>query len=270
LQAAYRCPCSRFAVQPHGIIAISRAGQTVDVSLRHGFPKGRTRRSGRPTAALIALSLIVAFILAGIGTRWALISYRESMMLTGLTGNPEPVRLAVAGERLAIPANMIRYAKTRTGGPVERVELVLHWPTLSGYSDEHGADFADGFPKAPIILGAVAAPDSLLDSTGRLDEVYARFFTGNALPGPAGLVGRKLAADSGYSGEVIYFAANTPRPFVARCLLKETDEIPSTCLREFRFGRGLSMLYRFRRSLLADWKEMDTGLRALADGFLVR
>jgi hypothetical protein len=243
----------------------------VDVSLRH-----KPRRIGARLPSNIwsrPLVLIGAAIVLPVALGllfWAAITgYRESLALTGLTSDPTPVELAIGTERLAIPANMIRYARTRRGGPVERADLALLWPGLEGYSDLLAESFKDSSPSAPIVYATVAARDSPLDSTARLDSVYARFFVGKALPGPSGLVGRQLDAGSGYEGEVVYFAPADPRPFVARCLAESTPDVPPTCLRDVNFGRSLSLLYRFNRDLLGDWRALDTGVQKLAARFLL-
>ena len=251
----------------------------VDVSLRDSGNRLRAllrslvrallgTRWGPP--AMIAAATIAVVVAAGTAFHFALDGYRDRMALTGLTADPAPVRLVIAGERLSIPANTLRLAATRRGGPVERVELALHWPTLSGYTAELADDFASDVPSAPIIFASIAPRETLLDATGRLDALYTHFFAGAAVPGPAGLVGRRLSAESGYRGEVIYFAAGVPRPFVARCPADTTPEVPATCIRDVNFGRGLSLLYRFNRDLLGEWQALDTNLRAFAEDSLVR
>lgn len=246
----------------------------VDVPLRHRFARdhGAARRPwhrgwARPLAGVGAALVIVA-IVGGL-LHMAIDLYRERMTLTGLTDDPRPVVLTIAGDTLSIPANMIRFAGTRRGGAVERADLTLHWPTLEGYSEPLAEAFKDGSPMAPIVFASIAARDSPLDSTARLGDVYARFFTDRPIGGPSGLVGRRLAAESGYSGEVVFFDPVAARPFVARCLEAATPEVPATCLRDVDFGRGLSLLYRFNRVLLPEWRALDTGLRDIAAGFLV-
>src|SRR5262249_41238411 len=101
-------------------------------------------------------------------------------------------------------------------------------------------------------------------------SVYGQFFEGPPISGPEGLVGRALTADSGYRGEVIYYAPKRALPFVARCLAEATPEIPATCLRDVNIGKGLSMLYRFNQAHLGDWRQMDDALRRLVEGFLAR
>jgi hypothetical protein len=211
----------------------------------------------------------LALLAAGIGglgyaARWGLDAYRASLTLTGLTANPMPVSLTVAGERLVIPGNMIRDPAVRVGGPVKQADLVLHWPTLDGYTTVLADDFIDGSPAAPLVYATVAQRSVALDAPTRLRDVYARYFVGDALSVPVGLTARRLSLDSGYDGDIVYFGPDGPDQFVARCLAEATAETPATCLRDINFGQNLTLLYRFNRDLIGDWQALDTGMRALA------
>jgi hypothetical protein len=174
------------------------------------------------------------------------------------------VTLLVAGESVAIPANMLRFADQRRGGAVEHADLVLHWPTLEGYSEALAADFMDGSPAAPIVYATLARRDTPLDAAERLEAVYRRFFVGEPLPAPTGLTARRLDGDSGFVGEIVYYGPEENGPFVARCLAQSTPEVPATCLRDIPVGRTLSLLYRFNRDLIGDWRALDTGMAAVA------
>ncbi len=220
----------------------------------------------RRPAALAALGIFVVAAIA-YGVSNAIEAYHDRIALHGLDGKPSPVRLIVAGEPMVIPANMIRLRSERRGGAVDQVDLVLHWPTLEGFSDELAPDFKDASPAAPLIFVTISARENDLDSTARLDTIYSRFFDGPELAGPAGLAGRALAEDSAYHGEIVYYAPQGEAPFVSRCLAKETPEIPATCIRDVNIGQGLSMLYRFNRAYLADWRAMDGRLGRLVAQF---
>ena len=244
----------------------------VNVPFGHRHHHRRAIAGARPRSAWpVPIAVAGLTIAAVVGLGWlfhaAIAAYHARMTLTGLVADPRPVDLTIAGEQLAIPANMIRFAAARAGGAVDRVDLVLHWPALDGYSERLAEAFKDGSPSAPIIYATIARRDRL-DDAARLDHVYQRFFVGDPVAGPAGLVGRRLSEDSGYGREIVYFMPDGPRPFVARCPTISTPEMPPTCLRDVNLGRGLTLVYRFHNDLLAAWRALDTGIRALAMGFL--
>jgi hypothetical protein len=197
----------------------------------------------------------------------ALRAYHDGVALTGKNSDSAPVTVLVAGETLAIPANMIRFPSARRDGAVDGVELLLQWPGLEGYSDQHADAFRDGSTLAPLVYATIVPRDNPLDMDERLATLYREFFVGEPIKGPSGLIGRQMKDDSGYRGEEIYYAQRGPTKFVARCIAKATAEVPATCIRDVNIGTGLTMLYRFDRFYLGDWQAMDKALRALAAGF---
>lgn len=222
----------------------------------------------RPGAAIAIVTLALVALVIGVNAM--IENYRDRIALRGYDGKPSPIALMVAGEALTIPANMIRFRAERRGGTVDQVDLLLHWPSLEGFSEGFADAFKDTSPEAPLVFVTISARSTELDATARLHSVYERFFEGPALSGPAGLTGRALASDSGYGGEVVYFTPNRAQPLVTRCLAEATTEIPATCLRDVNIGKGLTMLYRFNRARLGDFAAMDTALRNLVAGFLAR
>lgn len=224
----------------------------------------RARRSGwiRPSA-YAGLGLLAVGILAW-GVAYSVRAYHDRIALSGTISDSAPVTLFIAGETLAIPANMIRFPNARQGGAVDGVELLLHWPGLEGYSDDHADAFRDGSALAPLVYVTIVPRDNPLDADGRLAALYERFFIGEPIEGPTGLIGRQMKDDSGYRGEEIYYAPKGPVRFTARCIAQATAEVPATCIRDINFGAGLTMLYRFNRFYLGDWRSMDEALKALA------
>lgn len=246
----------------------------VDVSLRHkSRPADETRTSAvharaapeRATgyhslAPWIFIGVVALALVAG-----ALVYFRGLQQgALDLVTDTTPVSLEVAGHRFEVPANMLRSGALRRGGRADTIDLALHWPDLAGYSDATANDFASGDPRAPIVYVTISKQLAPLDATARLDTVYARFFTGKAVAGAAGLVGRTLSPDSGFEGEVIYFFPSAPQPFVARCPATATAEVPATCLRDINIGTDLTILFRFDRNLLAQWQLLEAGIRRLA------
>lgn len=250
-----------------------------DVPLRHtsghsnppaGTRPGRGLRPLRPRLRVrfVAATVVIAIVALGFGLKTALDSWQASAILSGLTEDPARVALSIAGESLSISANAMRAANARRGGAVEQVDLILHWPSMQGYAPELADEFNTG--ASSLMYATIAPRTSPVDSTARLETVYARFFVGKAFAGPAGLVGRQLAEDSGYRGEIVFFDPANRTPFVARCPVEWTDEMPATCIRDVDIGRGLSLLYRFDGTLLTEWAALDAAMRAFATRALAR
>ncbi len=178
-------------------------------------------------------------------------------------GRPEtsttPVRIELGGRPLAVPANAIRFADQRVAGPQTRVDLALSWPELEGRSEATAGRF-DTPDYAPDIVHLTLQPRrDAWDSATRLAAVYARFFIGDPLDGPAGLQGRRLSPKSGYADEIVYLEPGAVRPFVARCFPLTVGEPPKMCLHDVVHG-SLLVTLRFPVALLGKWREIDDAL----------
>ncbi len=147
------------------------------------LPRRRPRHWKHP-GVLIGIAVLV-LAGTGFGVNDAIERYHDRIALRGLNGKPSPVSLIVAGEPMVIPANMIRFRAERRGGPVDQVDLIFQWPSLDGFSDERADDFRDPSPTAPLIYVTISARENSLDSSARIDSIYARFFEGPEIPGPA-------------------------------------------------------------------------------------
>jgi hypothetical protein len=223
-------------------------------------------------ARRLGLYVLVAAAIAGVaGVAWtvndAIGRHHDRIALKGLNGKPLPVAVTVGNASLVIPANLIRSPTDRRGGLVTAMDLLVHWPTLDGFSEERAEVFRDGSPRAPLIYVTITESEAPLEATKRLGEIYSLYFDGPAFPGPGNLVGRRMGSESAYRGEIVYYQPRAAEPYVVRCLAEETEEIPATCLREVNIGHGLTMLYRFNRAWLDDWRTMDDRLKRLVSQF---
>jgi len=218
------------------------------------------------------LYCLVLLVIAGIGgvavaVKKAIDEHHDRIALKGFDGKPSPIALSVGSAALVIPANLIRFPADRRGGLVTAVDLLLLWPSLDGFSEERAKEFRDASAQAPLVYVTVTEAETPLDSTARLHDLYERYFEGPEFDGPGNLTGRYMDAQSPYRGEVVYFEPRAVEPYVVRCLAEETEDIPATCIREVNIGHGLTMLYRFNRVWLGDWKTMDDRLRRLVGQF---
>jgi hypothetical protein len=174
----------------------------------------------------------------------------------------EPVAVAVAGERLNIPAGFFRFDDQRAAGQSLRIDLAMAWPTLGPVAPKAGDD-----PDPTVVYVSIEPRENDLDSSARLGTVYRRFFVGPALAGPDGLVGTRLAKGSGYEDEIMFYEPGRQRPFVTRCFATGTENVATVCTRETLLGKGLVAVWRYRWPLIAAWKDLDARIAARLDGF---
>lgn len=188
----------------------------------------------------------------------------------GFSTDASPVIVAIADEPLSVPRNMIRFADQRQAGPAKRLDLVVHWPSMQGYGNSLAPAFDNVSGAAPILFLTLEKRQTNVDSTGRLVNLYARFFDDDEVDPrgvPKGLIKRRLQPGHGYDNEEIFFEAGSTHPFVAICTRPDGTGIPVTCLREIHTGHDLAVTYRFRRPLLADWHRLERAIDALVTSF---
>ena len=188
----------------------------------------------------------------------------------GFSTDASPVTVIIADEPLSVPQNMIRFADQRRAGLAKRLDLVVHWPSMQGYGNTLAPAFDNVSGAAPILFLTLEKRQTGVDSTGRLINLYARFFDDDEVDPdgvPAGLIKRRLQPGHGYDSEEIFFEAGSTHPFVAICTRPDGTGIPVTCLREVHIGHDLSVTYRFRRPLLANWRGLEGAVRALVASF---
>lgn len=194
--------------------------------------------------------------------------FHDRVAFNGRTMDRSPVHLLIAGVEVVVPANMIRLPAERRAGAIDRVNLLLHWPDLDGFSEANAGAFRDNEPAAPLVFVTLLGRDAASGTTGWLDRIYTRYFSDDAWAGPDGLVGVRLAEESGYAGEDLFFQPDSDEPFVARCAKEGDADLPATCLREILIGDTLMARYRFNKALLGDWEKIDPAVRGLIEGMV--
>lgn len=205
------------------------------------------------------------WILAGLAAALAaaVVLWRDDRGRETIETSPAPVAVTVAGHDLAVPMNAIRFPAQRHPGPQARLDLALLAPDWSGRTAANADRFDEPAANSDVVWVTLTRAEGTGDSATRLATVYARFFEGDPLGAPEdlGLVGRRLAAKSGYVGEEVWFEPGVVRPFVARCWPLAQNGPVATCRTEETVA-GLSIALRFPRARLASWRELRTGLLA--------
>jgi hypothetical protein len=77
-------------------------------------------------------------------------------------------------------------------------------------------------------------------------------------------------ASSGYRDEEMFVnEAEDGTIMVFRCFKEARDILSPTCRRDLRLSSEIGLTYRFKRTYLSDWRDIDSGVRALARSFRV-
>ncbi len=187
------------------------------------------------------------------------------------TSSTDVAALDVGGLKFWIPGNYLQYESARRGGRKREVALFAMLPDLSGWSNWNASEFTEGGPNSRIVRMTIREQANLSEAD-RLTRIYMGYITDpKGQPGPFDLTKYAFRQDSGYSGEDLFVgqSAQGPAkgPVVMRCE-RAGPNVPSpTCLRDMPLGKGVGISYRFKRSKLSHWKEIDTGVDALLATF---
>lgn len=187
--------------------------------------------------------------------------YGKIVSQAGNTSSTALRQIVIGNDVLELPENMIRFRSQRRSTALERIDLHVHWPDISGYTEENAAAFNSLDDDSPIIFVTIEQRDMSRDMSGRISAIYETFLAGPPVDAGNGLVRRAFASASAYGSEDLYYEAGNPYPFAARCIRETERTITPFCLRDIHVGRDLMLTYRFHKSLLPEWMVMDRAIR---------
>jgi len=180
---------------------------------------------------------------------------------TPVSLNAPSLPVVVSGVNFNIEPAAIRVAIERRPGTQERVDLAYLWPSLK--PPDPAAKPTVGAPVGPNkrLFVTVAAGNTTLPLSERVQEIYPRYLVPEPSGGPDGLTLRGFRDGTPYQGEELAFESNAPEHFLARCSRKGVVN-SGTCLLERRIGNA-DITFRFPRDWLKDWKSVAAGIDQL-------
>ena len=108
--------------------------------------------------------------------------------------------VTIGSTNFLVPENIIRHQAQRKNGLLPKLDLVLLWPNLEGFSLENQTAFSDMSAQSKLIYLSLHVPAEAISSSDRLYTVFSEHFRGNPLKGPSGLIGFSMDEESGYAG----------------------------------------------------------------------
>lgn len=212
----------------------------------------------------IATCTILGLAAASFAISWFGRSYGERLSLAGHSESTEILDITVGRDRLALPANTLRFEEQRHSGSAERVDLYLLWPEMTGYSAQQRRRFDDVNFMNSLVFLQVSQSTMSRDMSGRVEPIYRHLLEAASAPGPAGLTRYSFKSGTGYDGESL-LTGTLPdgTDYAVRCLIPAIpeDASGSDCQRDIHVGEDLTILYRFPSTLLGDWRAIDRSIR---------
>ena len=194
--------------------------------------------------------------------------FGDNLSRAGHSSSKEELKIVIGNDYLKIPANKVRFFSQRKSGSQEKLDLYMHWPSLSGYTDNLRLDFNNSNGNENLIFISIEPRNMSFDMSGRVAPIYAQFFEGKGELTNTGLVKQALSAEGGFIDEDLYYAASSPYPFATRCVRTVASTTPF-CIRDIHIGKDLMLTYRFHQKHLANWIELEQSVSAIAQSMIV-
>ncbi|MEM6416004.1 MAG: hypothetical protein AAF720_15260 [Pseudomonadota bacterium] len=200
-----------------------------------------------------------------------------------LVGNePSPaisedvVPLRIGGVNFGIPANYTVYPRDRRGGDRDEVFLYALWSTFSGYAPARRNEFIEDAPDTRRIDITLAKRTSTFSEKERIQRLYLpQTIDSRGIMTPIQLLAydfRERPADvptNGYSDTELFLGDNEDDETIALFCVKKRDELQSPyCWREYELTDNLTVIYRFKRPYLQEWRNIDAKVREFIDSMI--
>ena len=167
-----------------------------------------------------------------------------------------------AGEALVISGHNVRRIARASNGGVEQVELAMAWPPseqaliLSTAGRSAPRDLRDA-----VFLTLKRRPNRV-DTAQRLHVIYPYYFESGPADTDHGLKMYRFKANSPYAGQFLYVGTLDGAWTTMRCDVTDSDLMPAMCRRELHLWGDVTVTYRFHRSHLPNWRELDVAVQA--------
>ena len=179
------------------------------------------------------------------------------------TISDETALLAIGQRQFSVPANHTVYPRARRDGQRDSVALYALWPTMAPYSPARRNYFIENEPRSRRIDIRIAQEGPVFPESERLHRLYLPLTLPNsATRTPSGLVRysfverRPDTPTNGYADKELFIGEGVASQVVLLCGI-ESDRLPAPeCRREFELD-GVSVVYRFKRPYLPEWRAID-------------
>ena len=223
---------------------------------------------------LIPLGIVLVILaLSGMFLLYYLRPLPASFRDVGPTAASTSVAFRVRGVPFRVPANYLE-SRATAGGDMDLVALFALLPDnpgegMQGYSAADAALFSGNTADSSLLHMLIRADTNGLGPANRLTRIYMPYILnpkGDA--GPFGLTRYTFRADSGYGRDDLLVGAGTP--ILLLLCERPAQDLPSpNCLAIDRpIARNINLSYRFKRSQLARWQQINDDVGKLVAQFL--
>ncbi len=217
---------------------------------------------------LLILVTLAGFVLSG-GSIMAFYFLPNQDLLTGerrSAGNMNKlIHVEYGGDEYIIPEPFVRNVERSLGGEVQRIEARLPWPYWSGDRKQIFADALNNLDGS-LFISFEKRQDNLTPEQ-RFARIYIRFFAGPPEKAPEGLKFYTFRSNAPYPLAELYLGNVDGRQVIIRCEPAAERSGPALCESEIPLNPTTLARYRFHRSHLTEWRDLDKMARELISTF---
>lgn len=182
------------------------------------------------------------------------------------------IETIIADRRFLIPEHYTRYPSQRSGGRRTNIDMHALLPDLTPYGSDLQERFIDNSTDSDVIYFTLAETATPLSSARRLRDIYSKYL---ATPEPeqdrAGLQRFAFRDDSGYANQDLLVGKDDEERMVLLLCDRESALVDSpNCTRSLLLGSSLDLTYRYKRSQIGNWREIDNAVMKLVGEFETR
>ena len=191
-----------------------------------------------------------------------------------------PISMTIGVDRFVIPENYTVFTRNRRGGVQDNVEMYAVLPSFDGYSLPRQLDFESNDPNSPVVYFSLFDPvkvaqeegqisDEVVSERAKFERVYLPTIANpKGEPWRFGLTHYKLSDSWAGADEDLFVHENSDGSLVIFRCLQAVSTMPSPwCRRDTYLSSSLGLSYRFKRSRLGDWRDIDEGVMNLVKRF---
>lgn len=185
------------------------------------------------------------------------------------TVSEDIVEINLDEHQFKVPANYTVFPRERRGGEVSSLSLYALWPTMTGYGPAWKLEFIDNDPDTRRIDIVVSLRSTSFTELDRIETLYLpHTIDKRGARTPYGLnrhtfrQERDNVPTNGYADTTLFLGQATDNQTMALFCYNEVPTIPSPeCWREYELNKDISIIYRYKRPYLAEWREIDERVR---------
>ena len=185
------------------------------------------------------------------------------------TASTDTADIRVDGVRFRVPANYTKFRRSRYDGDQDDVPMHALLPNMSPWSPGDAAAFASNAPNARVIHITLAVDRAPLTYQEKFERgIKPAALVPEGEPGPFGLTQYKFGKGTGYeTTEWFSTKLEDGSDLVMRCDASANPDFGSSCMRVTRLPDNVGLTYKFKRTHLAQWREIEAGVMGLIASF---